>query len=524
MKTKRLIQIVLGGILALQLGSTCSGQGSYAGITISNFTTFTLGAASGGSIMANSPLLTWSEGGVLYSPLDHSEIYGAIEVARSVGIATGSGSLNIKPGEYDGQPSALVSGFETSYTLFHLTGANGYNYRLISSVHVSGNVQGRVTFAGVPNSGSGEFQVSAFLPPGEYVLEASLNTGASDSGGQGALSYALALLPAAVGGKYTAAEKRDLFLAGSSYRLLAQTLIIAGDSAPPSCECQAAIFATSQEVWRIAVALLHISEDPLDTNYTALVQPEAPVVVPLVAGGDVTQPEADAYNQWQTNLSLGAAYSTALATSVDRAQGAAYAGSPSWETAQMNAAVQFEALLASLADQEPALRSNVVAQFQAGGFSAITVSSNDAVNLQTQIITNGLPTNLLATLTAQGVDPDTITNIQNTLLTADPNALAGSFPGSLADTNLDVTAHTIAANLRDASLMLINPSVLPGGQFRFDLATEPGYTYSIQSSENLADPTGWATIFTTNASTTLLSFTNPAVAGAQAVFYRASHN
>ena len=190
----------------------------------------------------------------------------------------------------------------------------------------------------------------------------------------------------------------------------------------------------------------------------------------------------------------------------------------------MNAAVQFEAMLASLADQEPALRSNMLAQFQAGGFPAITVTTNDAITLQTQIITNGLPTNVVAALSAQGVDPTTISNYQNTLLTADAGSLAGTFPGSLADTNLDATAHTLGADLRDASLVLINASLLPGGQFRFDLPTEPGYTYNIQSTANLADPTSWATLFTTNAATTLLSFTNPPVAGAQSAFFRASHN
>jgi hypothetical protein len=50
--------------------------------------------------------------------------------------------------------------------------------------------------------------------------------------------------------------------------------------------------------------------------------------------------------------------------------------------------------------------------------------------------------------------------------------------------------------------------LLPGGQFRFDSPTEPGYGYTIQSCHNFADPANWTTIVSNIATTTLLSFTN----------------
>ena len=190
----------------------------------------------------------------------------------------------------------------------------------------------------------------------------------------------------------------------------------------------------------------------------------------------------------------------------------------------MNAAVQFEAQLAGLLDQEPILRSNLVAQFETNGFTAITVSTNDALNLQIEISSNGLPSELLDELTALGTDAQTITNIEFALLTADPTNMAGSFPQSLTDTNLDSAARSLAANLRDASLTMINAAFLPTGQFRFDLPTEPGYGYTIGSSQNLADPASWTTIVSNIATSTLLSFTNAPPSGAPAIFYRASHN
>ncbi len=68
--------------------------------------------------------------------------------------------------------------------------------------------------------------------------------------------------------------------------------------------------------------------------------------------------------------------------------------------------------------------------------------------------------------------------------------MSGGFPGSLVNTNLDAAAQALAAGLRDASLKLINTSLLAGGQVRFDLPTEPGYTYTIQFTQNPANPAG----------------------------------
>jgi hypothetical protein len=522
MKADKLIHIVLGGLLALPV---CPSNAAITTITYT--TTFNVEGVESGMTKAESSLSTWSHGGEEASRADGSEASGAIEVAHGGGIFTGSGRVSVIQGEIDNglgsppQPSVSVSITETFYTLFRLTGIS-YKYYFISSVDARGNVMGGVNFLGNVNTNRVNWTVSGFLAPGDYSLSAGMSDAGLASGGEGTWSYALSLVPFSVGGKYTPAEKQDLSLAGSSYRLLCQDFLIAAHDAPS--QYQKEFLSTSTELSQIGTALLDVSVDPLDTNYTVLAQAVAPAVVPLVAGGGVTQPEADAYNLWQTNLSLSAAYSTAMATSIDRAQGAAYAGSPSWETAQMNGAVQFEAQLASLFDQEPALRSNVVAQFQAGGFQDITVSSNDVGSFQMEIATNGLPADLLDGLTALGLDGDTITNLQNTLLTADPGTLAGGFPGSLANTNLDSTSPTLAADLRDASLVLINASLLPGGQFRFDLPTEPGYTYAIQFTGNPADSAAWTTIFTTNAATALLSFTNTPASGARAGFYRALHN
>jgi hypothetical protein len=105
-----------------------------------------------------------------------------------------------------------------------------------------------------------------------------------------------------------------------------------------------------------------------------------------------------------------------------------------------------------------------------------------------------------------------------------PAIAAGSFPQSLGNTNFDAAQQAIASNLRDASLTLINPAMLPSGQFRFDLPTEPGYTYSILFTQSLDGSSSWTPVLTTNATAALLSFTNTLPSSAQAGFYQATHN
>jgi hypothetical protein len=517
MKTKNIIHVLLQGLLALQV---CH-ESKAADIDIlSSAATITIEAVEGDKTDAKSTMPTWAQGGISVSRVDHSAASGAIQIAGGGGIFTGSGRMSLSTGEIDFQQSVNATGTETVFILMRLGGL-GFNYHLWSQVTIYGNLEGEVSFAGLVNTGA-VVSASGFVPPGEYEFIAGMSTGTAIAAGKGTWIYSLSLTPVSVPREFSEAQKEDLFLASSNLKILCSALTAAADGAAE--DQRAVLLHDAAEQLRIANALEQDAEDPMDTNYTAQVQAVVPAITPFAASNGVTQLEADTYNLWQTNLSLSHAYSAALTTALNRAQGAAYAGDAHWKTAQMNAAVQFEAQLASLLDQEPTLRSNVVAQFQSGGFPGITVTTNDAIALQTQIISNGLPAVLLDGLTAHGVDPDTITNLQNTLLTADPDAFAGGFPASLANTNLDSIAHTLAADLRDASLVLINASVLPGGQFRFDLPTQPGYTYNIQFTQNPAQPNAWTTLFTTNATTALLTFTNTPATGAATGFYRATHN
>jgi hypothetical protein len=527
MKHNRLLQILLAGFLAFAFGP--ESMAATIVWNVSNaFEDIHLGASGASGSVGSHSLghsATWRGDGHLESPIDGSSVTAGVSLLGTDSFLTGEGFMRYNPGsKFDAHGLVAVA--------IYIHVSDAVNYRFASTLTPEGGdaIIADVTWLGDPNNtekGGGTVTQSGTLLgsptlPAVFTVEVDSTVGHNVSGGV-TWSFALSLTPVDIAaGKLSAAQKADFYEQSQALQLLEQFLFYSASGSTDGMRDSLLSSGLAIEKFRLEVFQNFL--DPLDTNYTAVAQPVAPAVAPLAAGGSVTQLEAGAFNSWQTNLAQSAGYATALTTALNRAQGAATVGDSSWETAQMNAAVQFEAQLASLMDQELSLRSNVAAQFESGGFPAITVTTNDAINLQLQIITNGLPAGLLDAFTTLGVDSTTISNIQDTLLTADVDALAGSFPGSLVNTKLDSTAKTLAADLRDASLMLINARLLPGGQFRFDLPTEPGYNYTIEFTQNLADPAGWTTIFANHATTALMSFTNTPPLNGPAGFYRASHN
>jgi hypothetical protein len=527
--TKRLIQIVLGGILALRACPASKAEIMILGST----DTFNVNAVQGGHVEAKG-MLTWGFGSSAGSPVDGSSASGGMSVSGAVGLGavfTGSGGASLEagtfrfPGQPD-EPSVSVAIVESVFVLFQITGSSGYNYNLATHVETKGNIVGSFHFPGIlDNSVGGTLTASGYMPPGQYQFSATMADGASQTtGGSGTWSYSLSLTPvpppAEFSNSYSDLQKSQFYEKGLMYQEYAADARAPNVGIPDSVID--VILSSARNFDEEAAGYLELARDPLDTNYTVLAEAVVSPVIPLSSGSGITQPEANAFNSWSTNLAQSAGLSTALMASVDRAQGAAYAGDSSWQMAQRNAAVQFEAQLATLLDQEPSLRSNVVAQFESGGFQSVTNTVNDAINFQNEIATNGLPQWLLQGLMDIGTDSTTITNIQNDLLAADPSSLAGSFPAILVNTNLDSASVGLAAVLRAHSLVLISPGLLPSGQFRFDLPTEPGYTYSIEHTDNVASPSSWTTILITNAATSLLSFTNTAAVNAPVGYYRAS--
>jgi len=520
-----LSRILLGGVLAVFASHNCVAQTITfpEGVDWEAVVPFVLGD----QVFDNS-----ADSSSLYSSANESGVSSDKSSAASAYTCTfkgarieAQGAIAIKPGvDLNGDVSQLTGAGLSLYTVFTID--QDAHYEFSSSCSNQGGqelIEDFVTFGTSTIVGRGASTMSGTLAKGSLtLLQAGCDAEEAVGPGSATFSFTLQLTPTNIPWRFTARQKAS-FLASSAADLAnAKTLFLyflstvtAGEASPLLV---AAVATDSQANQDLDEAL-----DPVDTNYTVLAQAVATPVSPLSAGGGITQPAAGAFNAWLTNLSQSAGFSSALDTSINRAQGAAAASNVYWDNAQMTAAVQFETQLAAVLDQEPALRSNVVAQFEAAGFS-IDVTTNDVLNLQAEITTNGLPTQLLDGLIQLGTDSDTITNIQFELLTADPTSIAGSFPQTLVNTNLDACQYATASSLRDAALTLINAAVLPTGQLRFDLPTEPGYTYTIQFNQDVSNPAGWAPIFSTNATSALLSYTNIPTAGQPAGFFRATHN
>jgi hypothetical protein len=354
---------------------------------------FRLWRPGGDRVHATSEANTFATAGSATSPDDMSSLSAAQAITYGLGTFIGSGHLDAIGGELLGQPSMSVSGETSVYILFSVPSTMHFQY--VSEVIASDGIYGNVVFNGLTNEG-GTVTANGNLGQTNFQGQTNLfelvatmgQQGAGLGEGSGTWSYSLSLTPARVmAGRFTVSQKTDFYAQSSALtRLVAELYaeahnLFSGSQRTHVQQAAAAVGALVQE-------LEYDFLDPVDTNYTVIPQATPLPVTPLAVGNGFTQLGADDYNAWLTNLSLTAGYSAALTTSLNRAQGAAFEGNSYWDMAQMTAAVQWEAQLAALFDQEPVLRSNLVAQLQSDGFQETTVTTNDALALQAQISTN----------------------------------------------------------------------------------------------------------------------------------------
>lgn len=208
---------------------------------------------------------------------------------------------------------------------------------------------------------------------------------------------------------------------------------------PPAGEalfaaCEGAEGKTTGLEFLLLIGLVAVAIDPPDSDFTVIAQPVIPPFQPVTTQEGVPQALADAINAFLTNEAQEAGLLGVLVTSIERAQAAAAAGDQPSTARQLQAAAGFATQLASAFDQEPTLRGNLQLAFQTAGSPSIPFTASDIANLQSDIAANGLPSFLLDSLTAFGVDSQTINQVTQLMLNVTP--AAGSFPGFLTDPEL----------------------------------------------------------------------------------------
>src|SRR5215467_2278940 len=279
--------------------------------------------------------------------------------------------------------------------------------------------------------------------------------------------------------------------------------------------------------WLLSGLLNQLALDPSDPNFTVIAQPVTPSFQQVVAGGSVTQGEADSINALLTNLTQSIGLAQATITSINRANGAADAGNSFWETQQLQAAAQYAQQLSSLLGTQPVLRANMVAALQAANFAPLHVSIFDALNFESNVSFSGLPAFLVNHLTSLGADAAAINQITQLAIVQDINAMAGTFASIISNPNVDSSTDDASKALFDFALANGGGTPLAQGQmvqgqgfvtdatgdkatFAVEARVAPGG--SIQGKLELNDHgTGFSIQHSTITSASILTTTNSAV-------------
>lgn len=385
-----------------------------------------------------------------------------------------------------------------------------------------------VSFSGVPGGGVGvqgtegpRFGFGTMVPGINYRIYA--NCGAQWGWTSGAWKFELNLSDTP--SRYTPQQAQALGIASSYAGSASLGLGLAGLAGLTTGGIGTLLIAGSALLGGISEETHLLSLDPPDTNFTVIAKPVFPSLPLVTPGTNVTQAEAASLNAWITDLGQAWAYSQALYTSINRSSGAAAATNAFWQNAQLNAIQLYEPQLAALLSQEPVLRSNALVQLQLDGYPSVSFSTSNAMAIITGIAAgNGMPAIWQTELTRLGWNSTTISNYEDSLLGIDPTSVAGTFPASLANTNLDAGMAAAASALWYSSPVLLNVRRLPGGELCFDVSTMSGFSYTVQSTQDLKNTNNWTSIFSTPGTGKLISITNSPQAGSKAGFYRVVHD
>jgi hypothetical protein len=216
-----------------------------------------------------------------------------------------------------------------------------------------------------------------------------------------------------------------------------------------------------------ALNIQALALDPSDSNYMVIATPVIPSLPPLSPQLGATPQVAAGYNALVQNEEEMIGFGAVIYTCLNRAQGAADAGSALWESRQMAAAAQYENQLGAFLNAERSLRANLQAALQASGFPAVTPQPSDVLSFEQSVAANGLPSNIVSTLQQLGASADDIAQITSVAVVQDTNAAAQSFPASLTDP-------TVSADLAAAGQALQAPSPCLGDPSKLCIDDQPG--------------------------------------------------
>ena len=164
--------------------------------------------------------------------------------------------------------------------------------------------------------------------------------------------------------------------------------------------------------------------------------------------GDLTASGARAVNALLANQVRLDGFGDAFVTSVNRASGAALAGSTEWQNRQLQLGRGYARSLAQLWSQRGLLLANVAAALQAPGFPTIPLTAAGFSAFEQMTARSGLPSVVVHALTALGVGDRSTTAA---IGTADPTMVRAlnASPGFLTSPALAGADRTATRLLRE---------------------------------------------------------------------------
>lgn len=220
---------------------------------------------------------------------------------------------------------------------------------------------------------------------------------------------------------FTQSERNDFALLSRLYSLRGLAGQAVGrNCADGPCLATGTVIATGAMSQGKRYSDLVVDSD--DPNFATVLQP---AVIPLPSvqpGTGVTQAQANAFNAWALNEAQEVAFAFAIRTAFNRANTAA-ARHGDITQRQLDAAGSFAIGLASLLNEEPALRNNLVLSDQAGGFQPITIVASEVTDTETAIHETGLSQEAVGALQQEGYTTDQIAEIASELFCKNPNAI-----------------------------------------------------------------------------------------------------
>ena len=163
-----------------------------------------------------------------------------------------------------------------------------------------------------------------------------------------------------------------------------------------------------------ALSYHQLAQDPPDSNFTVIPQPNFPPV-PQLMGTGLNQAQSAAASAILANLVQEIGYARALVVANNRAQGAAIAGNAFWQQQQFAAASLYAAKLAILISGEAGLRMRFQSALGTSGVATLQITPAMVAAFTTSLSGSGLPSWLVGQLQTLGFGTSDISNLQTAL-------------------------------------------------------------------------------------------------------------